>query len=124
MIIIENENYIVIGKKKIIPGRFLSGKWHIPGGGIEEGESDYEALQREMREELSIRIIPEDYIARSETPTHSLVNWYICKPRELILTPGSDLENAIWVPKREVIKKCAAEASNLWPQSVVDYLSS
>ncbi len=30
--------------------------WHIPGGGIEEGESQMDALAREMKEELSLEI--------------------------------------------------------------------
>lgn len=34
-------------------------KWYIPGGKREEGESDTEALIREVKEELLVDIIPE-----------------------------------------------------------------
>ena len=30
--------------------------WHIPGGGVEQGETNFEALAREMWEEMSIKI--------------------------------------------------------------------
>lgn len=34
-------------------------KWYIPGGKREKGESDLEALIREVREELSVEINPQ-----------------------------------------------------------------
>lgn len=34
-------------------------KWYIPGGKREEGESDQEALIREIKEELLVDLIPE-----------------------------------------------------------------
>jgi 8-oxo-dGTP diphosphatase len=34
-------------------------KWYIPGGKREEGESDHQALIREVREELLVDLIPE-----------------------------------------------------------------
>lgn len=36
------------------PGGALGGKWEFPGGKVEEGESDQEALSREFLEELSV----------------------------------------------------------------------
>lgn len=52
--------YIQIQDKKILV-TLSKGKdiWYIPGGKREEGESDYEALIREVKEELTVDLTPE-----------------------------------------------------------------
>lgn len=51
--------FIFIVKKKILVTR-SKGKdvWYIPGGKRESGESDEQALIREVMEELSVKLIP------------------------------------------------------------------
>jgi 8-oxo-dGTP diphosphatase len=45
---------------KRIPGGDLGGKWEFPGGKVEQGETDADALVREYREEfgVSVRVGP------------------------------------------------------------------
>jgi 8-oxo-dGTP pyrophosphatase MutT (NUDIX family) len=39
--------------------RAYPGVWDLPGGLVEEGESEQDALARELHEELGVRIAPE-----------------------------------------------------------------
>jgi len=45
-----------MGKKDPQSGGVYVDCWHLPGGGIDTGETPIEALQREMREETSLDI--------------------------------------------------------------------
>ncbi len=52
--------FIEIGNRRVLETKsFGKDKWYIPGGKRETGESDQDALMREMKEELNIDLIPE-----------------------------------------------------------------
>lgn len=50
------------------PGQRMAGFWEFPGGKIQPGESAFEALVREMEEELGLLIQPQKIIG--EFPYH------------------------------------------------------
>jgi mutator protein MutT len=52
--VIEREGKLLCAQRK--PGGDLPLKWEFPGGKVEPGETRLEALERELREELGLRI--------------------------------------------------------------------
>lgn len=55
-IIFSKDGKILMGKKDPKKGGVYPDVWHIPGGGIHEGETFEEALAREIKEEVGIDI--------------------------------------------------------------------
>ena len=55
------------------------GKLCLPGGGIENGESEIEALVREMQEELEIGVNPIRLCHRSVTPWGTRLAWWVAE---------------------------------------------
>src|ERR1035438_1688422 len=57
-LIISSDNKILLGKHATKTSGVYCDYWVVPGGGIEEGETKLQALQREMLEDTGIDIRP------------------------------------------------------------------
>jgi 8-oxo-dGTP diphosphatase len=55
-LIFSADRKILMGKKDSDKGGVYKDTWHIPGGGVDEGETKMEALAREIQEEVGINI--------------------------------------------------------------------
>ena len=64
-ILLDTEGRYLLGQRP--EGKPYAGYWEVPGGKIEKGESVFEALRRELQEELGIEI------ESSEELTHMLM---------------------------------------------------
>jgi ADP-ribose pyrophosphatase YjhB (NUDIX family) len=94
------------GQVLLIRRRFepLAGRWSLPGGAVEVGETLAEGLAREMREEtgLEVSVGPVvdvfDRITRDEQGRarfHYVLVDYLCRARSGSPAPGSDVSEVV-----------------------------
>jgi ADP-ribose pyrophosphatase YjhB (NUDIX family) len=58
-VIHDNHGRLLLVRRATEPGR---GRWSLPGGRVEPGESDAEALRREMQEEVGLPVLVGDLV--------------------------------------------------------------
>jgi len=91
----------------------LKGKWSLPGGMLEVGESLHEGVVREVEEETGLKVEPVeliellDRIVREETLEgervrfHYVIADYLCRLTGGRLMAASDAEAVRWVERAE-----------------------
>lgn len=82
-----------------------AGLWSLPGGRVEPGESDAEALVREMREETGLAVTPGPLVGRVRRPAgdHVLdIRDYAATVTGGTLRPGDDAADARWAGADEL----------------------
>jgi (d)CTP diphosphatase len=85
-VILRDERLLVIRRSLsvVAPGAFC-----FPGGGIEAGETEPQALIREMQEELGVDVTPLRLIWRSVTPWRVDLAWWLTQlPADALLRPN------------------------------------
>lgn len=101
-LICQEGRYLIARRK---PGAHLAGLWEFPGGKREVDESLTECLQRELREELGVRInLPIPYrIVRHDYPEKTVeLHFFHCAIEEGEASP-IDCEEIRWVRPEEFI---------------------
>ena len=83
-----------------------AGRWSLPGGRVEPGESDAEALAREMREETGLIVTAGPLVGAVERPggagTVLDIRDYAATVTGGQLTAGDDAAAARWVAPADV----------------------
>ncbi len=72
--IFREQRLLIIRRAMTVPA---PGKLCLPGGGIEPGETESQALVREMQEELSIDVAPVRLCWRSVTSWGTNLAWWL-----------------------------------------------
>ncbi len=102
--------FIYIREGKIL-STLSKGKdaFYIPGGKREEGESDLETLVREVKEELSVDILPDTavyvgtYMAQAHGHTEGVIVKMTCYMAEYTgeLKADSEIEKIVWLTSED-----------------------
>lgn len=108
--VIQKDNKIFCAQRNLT--KSMGGKWEFPGGKIEEGETNEEALVREISEEFDTDIVVDKYIMTVEHdyPTfHITMHAYLCSLvyGELTLKEHND---SIWLTKENLLTLDWADA--------------
>lgn len=109
--LIEKENKILIAKRKTgDPNVF--GKWEFPGGKVEVGETEEQAIEREILEEFEMKIKAVKFVTNNicEYPNKTVnLKLYECKylSGEFHLHDHSEYK---WVLKEDLLNYDLAQA--------------
>jgi 8-oxo-dGTP diphosphatase len=97
-VIKDDQGRLLLIKRGHAPG---AGLWSLPGGRIEPGETDAEALVREMREETGLTVEPGRLIGRVQRTSQAEdvldIRDYAATVTGGTLRPGDDAAEARWV---------------------------
>ncbi len=100
--VILRENRLLIIRRSLTVT--APGKLCLPGGGIELGESESEALVREMQEELAIDVEPVRLCWRSVTAWGTNLAWWLAKldPNIVPVANPSEVAEVHWMTQGDI----------------------
>jgi 8-oxo-dGTP diphosphatase len=111
-VILRGERFLVIRRSQHVraPGMYC-----FPGGGIEQGETEEQALRRELLEELSVAARPVRRLTESVTPWQVHLAWWLAEIDEnaVLMPHPPEVESAHWLTAAEIRQLPNLLASNL-----------
>lgn len=95
-ILLDTEGRYLLGQRP--EGKPYAGYWEVPGGKIEKGETIFEALKRELEEELGIEIQSSEELTVLEYDyPHAYVRLHVSIIRDWTGTPqGCENQSLSW----------------------------
>ena len=96
-IVFDSSGRLLLVRRGHAPGK---GLWSLPGGRVETGENDTEAVMRELREETGLAVRPLT-LAGTLTRGQYEIHDYTCIVEGGQLRPGDDADDVKWVDSAE-----------------------
>jgi 8-oxo-dGTP diphosphatase len=111
-VVIRGEQFLVIRRSQHVQA---PGMHCFPGGSIEPGESETDAVRREMLEELSLVATPQRLLWRSVTPWNVELAWWLAEIDALAAPNANPLEveSFHWLGASEIRMLPQLLASNI-----------
>lgn len=109
--LIENDGKYLIAKRSTGDFNTLE-KWEFPGGKVENGENDFQAVEREIMEEFELQIIAQEFITNNihTYPSNTIdLRLYRCKYIKGIFKLNNHSEYK-WVTLDEILSYDLAPA--------------
>jgi 8-oxo-dGTP diphosphatase len=120
--LVEREGEVLIARKRAAAGHFLSGRWHVPGGRVEEGESLEHAVTRELREEAGIEVEVLECVGIVELEQQGVrAHWFRCAPLTDDLRAGDDVVEVEYVAPAEAVRRFPRDSAGHFPDAVKKY---
>ena len=107
-IIKKNDHFLIVQRNR---KKHMGLKWEFPGGKVEKNETFEEALLREIKEELNIKIVLQDKIAEEKYKDEKIdivLHYYLCNEKSGTIELNEH-EDLAWVEKKDFDKYDFAE---------------
>ncbi len=123
-VIVRDGKLLAIQRSKFVRAPL---QWCFPGGGVEPGETDEEALIRELQEELSVAVRPVKQLWQSISPWKFDLRWWAAEivPSAEFTPAPEEVAAVAWMTAEEMRKLPALLPSNLefldaWQRGALD----
>lgn len=100
--VIENEKNEILCTLRPI-GKILGNNWEFPGGKLEKGETEFEGIKREIKEELNCDIEPIEVIGDAyHKYERGTVNIIAIKCKQLSPIKLNEHDACIWLERKNL----------------------